>query len=167
MVGPGVVPRHSNFKNLICQTGLSAITGAKGILLRCKTENNHNAQTALRDGDLLSAGVLRSVRNPWALARCDRTGGLEQPNMTLHLQGGIMSKLYGGRWQLVNVSLLGSGGQSEVFRAIDATGQLEGQFALKRVGNPKRHERFRREIDAIKRLSHPNIKTEAFIHARG
>jgi hypothetical protein len=69
MVGPGVVPRHSNFKNLICQTGLSAITGAKDFLLCCKTENNHNAQTALRDGDLLSAGVLRSARNPWALAR--------------------------------------------------------------------------------------------------
>jgi hypothetical protein len=38
MVGSGVVPRHSDFKNLDCQMALSAITGAKGILLRCKTE---------------------------------------------------------------------------------------------------------------------------------
>jgi hypothetical protein len=37
MVGSGVVPRHRDFKNLDCQTALSAITGAKGILLRCKT----------------------------------------------------------------------------------------------------------------------------------
>ena len=68
-----------------------------------------------------------------------------------------MSRLYGGRWQLLNAPRLGSGGQSEVFRAKDTSGQLQGEFALKRVGSPKRHERFRREIDAIKRLSHPNI----------
>jgi hypothetical protein len=37
MVGPGVVPRHSDFKNLDCQTALSGITGVKGFLLRCKT----------------------------------------------------------------------------------------------------------------------------------
>jgi hypothetical protein len=37
VVGPGVVPQHSDFNNLDCQTALSALTGAKGILLRCKT----------------------------------------------------------------------------------------------------------------------------------
>jgi transposase InsO family protein len=37
LVGPGVVPQHSNFKNLNCQTALSATTDAKGILPRCKT----------------------------------------------------------------------------------------------------------------------------------
>jgi serine/threonine protein kinase len=68
-----------------------------------------------------------------------------------------MPKLYGGRWRLLNVPRLGHGGQSEVFRAIDETGQLKGEFALKRVLNPERHERFRREIDAINQLSHPNI----------
>ena len=36
VVGPGVVPRHSYFNNLHCQTALSARTGAKDILLQCK-----------------------------------------------------------------------------------------------------------------------------------
>ena len=38
MVGLGVVPRRSDFKSLHCQTALSAITGAQGILVLCKTE---------------------------------------------------------------------------------------------------------------------------------
>jgi serine/threonine protein kinase len=68
-----------------------------------------------------------------------------------------MSKgtLYGGRWKTGNG--LGEGGQSHVFRAMDTTNQLSGEFALKRVRNPERHERFRNEIDATKMLSHPNI----------
>jgi len=36
MAGPGVVPRHSNIKNLDCQMALRTIMGAKGFLLRCK-----------------------------------------------------------------------------------------------------------------------------------
>jgi hypothetical protein len=36
-VVPRVVPQHSNFNNLDCQTTLMAITGAKGILPRCQT----------------------------------------------------------------------------------------------------------------------------------
>src|ERR1017187_7745624 len=36
-VGPGVVPQHSDFNNLQCQTILTTLTGAKGILPRCKT----------------------------------------------------------------------------------------------------------------------------------
>jgi hypothetical protein len=36
-VGPGVVPRPSDFNYLQCQTTLTAITGAKGIFPRCKT----------------------------------------------------------------------------------------------------------------------------------
>ena len=36
MVGPGVVPRHSNFKNLDCQTAPSAMMGAKGFLAKCQ-----------------------------------------------------------------------------------------------------------------------------------
>ena len=63
--------------------------------------------------------------------------------------------LYGGRWKTGDG--LGQGGQSHVFRAVDVTGQLPGEFALKRVLNPKRQERFRNEIEAIKRLSHANI----------
>jgi serine/threonine protein kinase len=64
-------------------------------------------------------------------------------------------KLYGGRWKTCGG--LGEGGQGHVFRAIDATQQLPGEFALKRVLNPERRKRFHNEIDATKRLSHPNI----------
>jgi serine/threonine protein kinase len=70
-----------------------------------------------------------------------------------------MSKLYGNRWKIVDAPALGQGGQSDVFRAIDVNGGLTGEFALKRVKNPKRHDRFRNEVEAVKRLSHPNIVT--------
>jgi serine/threonine protein kinase len=68
-----------------------------------------------------------------------------------------MPKLYGNRWKLLDAPPLGQGGQSEVFRASDTRGELGGEFALKRVKNPKRHDRFRNEIEAIQRLSHPNV----------
>jgi serine/threonine protein kinase len=68
-----------------------------------------------------------------------------------------MAKLYGGRWKIVDAPRLGSGGQSEVFRVVDTLGEYQGQFALKRVLNPSRHSRFRNEIEAVKRLTHPNI----------
>jgi hypothetical protein len=51
-------------------------------------------------------------------------------------------KIYGGRWAISPGPRLGSGGQSEVFRATDTTGELVGEFALKRVINAKRHERY-------------------------
>lgn len=67
-----------------------------------------------------------------------------------------MGKLYGGRWRIVGARL-GQGGQSEVFRATDESRALEGEYALKRVLNPARHDRFRAEVDAIRKLKHPNI----------
>ena len=75
-----------------------------------------------------------------------------------------MAKIYGGRWRLVDKPPLGKGGQADVFRAVDESGRVPGKSALKRVRNPKRHDRFVREIAAIKRLtdpvtnlSHPNV----------
>jgi hypothetical protein len=62
-----------------------------------------------------------------------------------------MAKIYGGRWKTIGD--LGRGGQSEVFRVEDTKSEHVGVFALKRVRNPSRHERFRNEIEAIKRLS--------------
>jgi len=68
-----------------------------------------------------------------------------------------MAQVYGGRWRLTDKANIGGGGQGDVFRVVDARDEYKGEFALKRVRNPERHERFRNEIEAIKRLSHPNI----------
>jgi hypothetical protein len=56
LVGPGVVPQHSDFNNLNCQTALSAITGAKGILPRCKTRTvTISYESAVRYVRIMSA----------------------------------------------------------------------------------------------------------------
>ncbi len=75
-----------------------------------------------------------------------------------------MAKVYGGRWELVDGPPLGSGGQGTVFRVKDRSGELPGEFALKRIPDVNRRERFVREIEAIKLLTdpetqraHPNI----------
>jgi serine/threonine protein kinase len=67
-----------------------------------------------------------------------------------------MGKVYGNRWEGVGNDL-GEGGQAHVLRVKDSTGALPGEFALKRITNPKRIDRFRNEVDAIKMLVHPNI----------
>ena len=66
-----------------------------------------------------------------------------------------MAKIYGDRWKVQGD--LGNGGQSKVFSVIDLQGEHEGQLALKRVLNPSRKQRFLSEIEAIKRIRHPNI----------
>lgn len=66
-----------------------------------------------------------------------------------------MSVLYGNRWKIIGE--LGRGGQSVVFRVVDSTEALSGEYALKRILNPARHVRFQSEVEAIKRLDHPNI----------
>lgn len=68
-----------------------------------------------------------------------------------------MAKIYGGRWQLTSSPPLGTGGQGTVFRVIDIRGEYPGEYALKRVLNPERHDRFEREIEAIKTIQHPNV----------
>jgi serine/threonine protein kinase len=68
-----------------------------------------------------------------------------------------MAKTYGNRWELVE--RVSGGGQGEVFRVKDKTRQLLGEFALKRILNPRRRDRFINEVNAIKKLSHSNIIT--------
>lgn len=63
--------------------------------------------------------------------------------------------IYGGRWK--NLGQLATGGQAEVFKVIDLQGEHAGELVLKRVRNPKRHDRFRNEVEAIARLDHPNV----------
>ena len=66
-----------------------------------------------------------------------------------------MAQLYGGRWRVIGD--LGHGGQSNVFRVVDVISSENQEYALKRVVNPKRRDRFNKEVEAIRRLKHPNI----------
>ena len=66
-----------------------------------------------------------------------------------------MAKVYGGRWEVIDP--IAAGGQAEVFRVRDLRSEYTGELALKRVLNPKRHPRFVDEVEAIKRLDHPNV----------
>lgn len=63
-----------------------------------------------------------------------------------------------GRWQ-VQESFDG-GGQADVYTVTDSLGEHDGEYALKRLKNQKRVERFTREIFALCKLTgHPNIVT--------
>jgi hypothetical protein len=65
----GVVPQHSDVKNLDCQTALSAIIGAKGILLRCKTgtaDSNDYGQAPKPALVEIARGGARRKRQPSA-----------------------------------------------------------------------------------------------------
>src|SRR5260370_23924086 len=68
-----------------------------------------------------------------------------------------MAQIYGGRWKGIDRPSLGKGGQGDVLTVMDLRSEWSGELALKRVVNPARHTRFRHEIEAIKRLAHPNI----------
>jgi serine/threonine protein kinase len=68
------------------------------------------------------------------------------------------AKTYGGRWETVRS--LGEGGHGHVFVVRDTAGAVHGECALKRLKNvdsPERRARFHDEIEALKRLSHPNV----------
>ncbi len=65
-----------------------------------------------------------------------------------------MSKqIWGGVWQ--NEGEIDAGGQSNVFKVQHIDTHRVG--ALKRLKNPKRLDRFQNEVQAIRKLEHPNI----------
>ncbi len=69
-----------------------------------------------------------------------------------------MGKLYGGRWRFKRN--IGTGGKGSVVLVEDSSGELAGEFALKRLINadsPERKARFERETHALEALEHPNI----------
>lgn len=68
-----------------------------------------------------------------------------------------MAKAYGGRWKVV--STISAGGQGDVYRVTDATGELAGEWALKRLRRKDRISRFRQEVEILRRLRHDNIIT--------
>lgn len=68
-----------------------------------------------------------------------------------------MAKSYGDRWKVV--STISAGGQGDVYRVIDTTGELGGEWALKRLRRKNRIGRFRQEVEILRRLHHDNIIT--------
>jgi serine/threonine protein kinase len=66
-----------------------------------------------------------------------------------------MGQIYGERWEIVES--LGEGGQAHTFLVVDKQGEGEPRYALKRLKNLERIQRFRAEIEAIRSLSHTNV----------
>lgn len=66
-----------------------------------------------------------------------------------------MANLYGNRWEVVDD--LGEGGQGRTYIVVDRTGGGDIRYVLKRLKNVNRMERFKREIESIRNLSHENI----------
>ncbi len=67
-----------------------------------------------------------------------------------------MAKRYGDRWQTIDS--LGEGGQARAFRVRDLEDPAdEGGWVLKRLKNSSRLERFKDEIEALRRIDSPRI----------
>ncbi|HEV7902512.1 MAG TPA: serine/threonine-protein kinase [Pyrinomonadaceae bacterium] len=66
-----------------------------------------------------------------------------------------MAKIYGDRWEIIRS--LAEGGQAHTFLVRDLKGDGEIHYVIKRLKNINRLERFKREIEAIRNLSHENI----------
>lgn len=65
--------------------------------------------------------------------------------------------VYGERWQACSSKPMAKGCGGEIYRVTDLRDEFEGEYALKWVERPKRHERFRREIGAVTTIRHPNV----------
>jgi hypothetical protein len=66
---PRVVPQPSDFNNLQCQTALSALTGAKGIFLRCQTGKFTTQNVDVYEPRAMSAiGAKRTSRRRVAMS---------------------------------------------------------------------------------------------------
>lgn len=66
-----------------------------------------------------------------------------------------MGKVIGDRWEIIQS--LGEGGQAHTFLVKDLKGAGETPYVLKRLKNVNRLDRFKREIEAVRSLSHPHI----------
>ncbi len=66
----------------------------------------------------------------------------------------MAAQVYGNRWEVINS--LGEGGQAHTFLVRDKSGHNDEKFVLKRLKNHARIDRFRREVEAVRKLDHPN-----------
>ena len=60
-----------------------------------------------------------------------------------------------GRWKIEKS--IDEGGQAHVFLVTDLQKEKLGNFALKRLKDRSRADLFYREMEAIRRLQHPNV----------
>jgi predicted Ser/Thr protein kinase len=67
----------------------------------------------------------------------------------------LAARIYGKRWK--TKGSLGEGGQSHVFEVTDDAGILPGKWALKRLRQADRVDRFKQEVEILKQLNHDNV----------
>src|SRR5690242_1922868 len=65
------------------------------------------------------------------------------------------AQVYGNRWRIM--SALPEGGQAHTYLVEDMTGEIPEPCVLKRLKNVKRLERFRQEVEAIRRIDNPHV----------
>ncbi len=67
----------------------------------------------------------------------------------------MCAKVYGDRWEIIES--IDEGGQAHVLLVWDKSGEHEGEFTLKRLKNDKRLDRFKREVDTLRKLENDHI----------
>ncbi len=67
-----------------------------------------------------------------------------------------MAKIYGGRYENLNQDI-GGGGQGIILRVRDIQDPSSKEYALKRLKDPSRFVRFQSEIEALRKITHPNV----------
>jgi len=65
------------------------------------------------------------------------------------------AKTFSDRWTITDN--LPEGGQAHVFKVIDKKGGGKTEYVLKRLKNPHRLDRFKKEYEALRKLRHPAI----------
>ncbi|HEY5041738.1 MAG TPA: serine/threonine-protein kinase [Verrucomicrobiae bacterium] len=66
-----------------------------------------------------------------------------------------MTKIYSERWK--TIADLPEGGQAYVYKVVDIKGDGVTEYVLKRLKNPHRLDRFKKEYEALQKLGHPAI----------
>lgn len=66
-----------------------------------------------------------------------------------------MAKIIGERWQIINQ--LTTGGQGHIYAVKDLNAQDDEKYILKKLKNPKKKERFEKEIEAVKSIDSPYL----------
>ena len=81
----------------------------------------------------------------------------------------MAAKVYDDRWEVVQDRPLGEGGQAQTFLVRDLRSDADTLFALKRLKNVDRIDRFEQEVKAVQSLNHPNVLSvvEASLHTDG